>query len=67
MENKRGRPKGEQRFHVMLCLTKKEYEMLSAFAEREKRPKANAAGILLRNSLNNIFSGSNNYKSFQNQ
>lgn len=57
MKNNVGRPKSEQKYHVMLCMTKKEHDMLVTYAELEKRPKSNAALILLRDSLLNIFSG----------
>ena len=59
MENKVGRPRTEKKFHVLLSMTKKEHDMLVAYAELEKRPKANAALILVRDSLQSLFSGYN--------
>lgn len=59
MENKVGRPRTEKKFHVLLSMTKKEHDMLVAYAELEKRPKANAALILIRDSLQTLFSGYN--------
>ncbi len=59
MENKVGRPRAEKKFHVLLSMNKKEHDMLVAYAELEKRPKANAALILLRDSLQNLFAGYN--------
>lgn len=59
MGNKVGRPQAEKKYHVMLSMTKKEHDMLVAYAELEKRPKANAAVILLRDSLQSVFSGFN--------
>lgn len=57
MKNNVGRPKGEKKYPVMLSMTKKEHDMLVAYAELEKRPKSNAALLLVRDSLLNIFSG----------
>lgn len=59
MENKVGRPKTEKKYHVLLSMNKNEHDMLVAFAELEKRPKANAALILIRDSLKSLFSGYN--------
>jgi len=59
MKNNIGRPKGEKKYHVMLSMNKKEHDMLVAFAELEKRPKANAAEMLIRDSLQALFSGHN--------
>lgn len=59
MENKVGRPRTEKKFHVLLSMNKKEHDMLVAYAELEKRPKANAALILIRDSLQSLFSGYN--------
>lgn len=67
MENKVGRPKTEKKFHVMLSLTKKEHDMLVAYAELEKRPKANAAVILIRDSLQTLFTGYNKLNNQQQQ
>jgi hypothetical protein len=59
VENRVGRPKTEKKFHVLLSMNKKEHDMLVAYAELEKRPKANAALLLVRDSLINLFSGFN--------
>lgn len=51
--------KERRTYRLMINLTEEEHNLLRAFARLEKRPKTNAATLLLTNTLKAIFSKTN--------